>query len=227
MKSFNAKKLAQMIPPDALVLDVGGWHEPLNRADYVLDIMPYETRNQAGAILSDVFPRERFSRETYFQRDICGPDPWPFRDKQFDFVVCSHTLEDIRDPIFVCRELNRVAKAGYIEVPSRLVESTRGVERPFFCGFYHHRWLCEVEGTTIRFMFKPAMLHAYRQFHFRKPWLKRIRPELDAEYFFWEGAFQYEEKILIDRDEVQSDLRAFKRRFSDKGNLFVSKFSAE
>ncbi len=29
---------------DALVLDVGGWAAPLNRADWVIDLMPYETR---------------------------------------------------------------------------------------------------------------------------------------------------------------------------------------
>ena len=47
---------------------------------------------------------------------------WPFPDKTFDFVVCSHLLEDVRDPITVCRELCRVGKAGYIETPSRIRE---------------------------------------------------------------------------------------------------------
>lgn len=221
MRGDTAEKLASLIKPHYRVLDVGGWHSPLNRADVMIDIMPYATRNQDGAILKDIFPNEKFTEQSYYQMDICGPNPWPFKDKEFDFVLCAQTLEDVRDPIFVCKELNRVAKAGYIEVPSRLVESTRGMERPFFCGYYHHRWLCEVEGTSISFMFKPAMLHAYRQFYFRRPWFKKVNPELDAAWFFWDDSFGYQEKIIIDRNEVQEDLRRFKKHWSSRKDLFV------
>ncbi|MBY0369214.1 class I SAM-dependent methyltransferase [bacterium] len=223
MKQENLKALQGLLKPTDLVLDVGGWHSPMNRADWMIDIMPYESRNRQGAIrLGD--EAERFSEQTYVQRDICGPDPWPFEDKQFDFAICSHTLEDIRDPIFVCRELNRVAKAGYIEVPSRLVESTRGVERPFFCGYYHHRWLCEIDENRIEFLFKPAMIHAYRQFHFRKPFYRKINPTLDASWLFWKNSFQYRERVIIDRDQVQADLVAFKQKYASRRDLFVGKY---
>ncbi len=133
MIAENYQKLPSIIQPSDAVLDVGGWYAPWNRADYMIDIMPYETRNTGGAFLTDVWPNERFSAKTFLQMDICQT-PWPFADKQFDFVMCAHTLEDLRDPIAVCREMVRVAKAGYIEVPSRLVESTKGIERPFYCG---------------------------------------------------------------------------------------------
>ena len=43
---------------------------------------------------------ERFTADTWVVQDICTP--WPFADGQFDFAVCSHTLEDVRDPVFVC-----------------------------------------------------------------------------------------------------------------------------
>jgi hypothetical protein len=221
----NVKKLPQWIGESDKVLDVGGWHSPLNRANAIVDIMPYETRNRAGAIATDVWPEERFGANTFIQLDLCQSEPWPFADKEFDFVLCSHTLEDLRDPIGVCRELVRVAKSGYIEVPSRLTESSRGVERPFYCGYYHHRWLCEVEGTKISFMFKPAMLHAYRKFHFRKPWNKKVNPQLEAVGFYWQGAFEFEERIIIDRDEVQQDLVQFKQKFIDRGDLFVPKYN--
>lgn len=224
MKDASLKRLPNLIRPTDKVLDVGGWFTPLNRADAVIDIMPYETRNQAGAFLTDVWPDERFTRDTYIQKDICDGGRWPFTDKEFDFALCSHTLEDVRDPLAVCREIVRVAKSGYIEVPSRLVESTRGVERPFYCGYYHHRWLCEIEGNKIVFQFKPAMIHSYRQFHFRKPFYKKVNPEHAAACLFWQGSFQFEERILIDRNDVQEDLRAFKRRYSGTKNLFTSKY---
>jgi ubiquinone/menaquinone biosynthesis C-methylase UbiE len=65
-------------------------------------------------------------------------DRLPFEDKSVDFLICSHTLEDLRDPIRVCREINRVAKAGYIEVPSRAMETIFGLEHRGYPGYYHH-----------------------------------------------------------------------------------------
>ena len=61
-------------------------------------------------------------------------------------MICSHTLEDVRDPIWVCSEIQRVAKAGYIEVPSRLEEQSYGFQGPWV-GWGHHHWLIEVHGT--------------------------------------------------------------------------------
>ncbi len=207
------------------VLDVGGWHSPWNRADAIVDIMPYETLNRAGVMWKDTWPTERFTKESYFQRDICSGEPLPFKDKEFDFVMCSNTLEDIRDPIQVCKEINRIGKSGLILVPSRLSESTRGTERPFYCGWYHHRWLCETEGTKITFQFKPAMLHAYRKFHFRKSPLKKVNPAYSFVGFFWKDSFDYEERVIIDRDDVQKDLMDFKKKFHGVKDVFVRKYS--
>jgi hypothetical protein len=43
---------------------------------------------------------------------------FPFRDKEFDYVICSHVLEHVDDvPLFV-GELTRVASRGYLEFPN-------------------------------------------------------------------------------------------------------------
>ncbi|WP_201764289.1 methyltransferase domain-containing protein [Citrifermentans bemidjiense] len=46
----------------------------------------------------------------------------PFKDKAFDFVIASHVLEHSTDPARFLSELQRVAKAGYIEVPDAFME---------------------------------------------------------------------------------------------------------
>jgi SAM-dependent methyltransferase len=46
----------------------------------------------------------------------------PFRDKCFDFVIASHVLEHSANPEIFLRELQRVAKAGYIETPDAFME---------------------------------------------------------------------------------------------------------
>jgi hypothetical protein len=103
---------------DKRVLDVGGWFRPLNLATHVLDVQPYETR---GTEPVDPGNAERFSASTWLIHDACLT-PWPYPSDYFDFSFCSHTLEDLRDPIAVCRELMRVSRAGYIEMPSRARE---------------------------------------------------------------------------------------------------------
>lgn len=51
-----------------------------------------------------------------------------FKDKEFDYVLCSHVLEHITKPEFVCAELSRIAKAGVIIAPSRYKEFLFGFE---------------------------------------------------------------------------------------------------
>ena len=135
MNLQNARKILSIIQDNHKVLDIGGWFEPFNRANFVIDIMPYETRRRDRSVTPDI--PEHFTKDTYIQRDLCEREPFPFEDKEFDFVICSHTLEDLRDPIWVCSEIVRVGKAGYIEVPSRIAESTLGIESLFYCGWYH------------------------------------------------------------------------------------------
>ncbi len=204
------QKLAELYrsPRPLKILDIGGWHAPCRQATHMIDIMPYETMKTQSAYGEGSL---RIRPENYHRLDICGPAPLPFGDKAFDFVICRQTLEDIRDPLKVCHEMNRVGRAGYIECPSRLRESTKGAQRPWWCGFYHHRWLVEVEENRIVFQHKPHNLHFSRAFYFRRwPWQK-MRERYANTYLLWEGSFRFEERILIDYGDVKANLRAFKQ----------------
>ena len=135
MYAANSDLIMSQLPTSAVVLDIGAWAHPFNRANFVMDAEPYETRGHYNRTFAkhDPIPPlggtvEHFTKETWIQRDICEKTPYPFADKALDLVICSHTLEDIRDPLFVCSEMVRIAKAGYVEVPSRLWETCRGFE---------------------------------------------------------------------------------------------------
>src|SRR2546423_15383955 len=84
IRAASVERLTREIPDDALVLDVGGWITPFTRADWVIDLMPYETRGTHGRQGDGP---ERFGADTWVQRDICDREPWPFDDDQFDFVL--------------------------------------------------------------------------------------------------------------------------------------------
>ena len=47
----------------------------------------------------------------------------PFNDKEFDYVVLSHVLEHVPNIKEFTSELVRIAKAGYIELPTKLADN--------------------------------------------------------------------------------------------------------
>jgi hypothetical protein len=208
----SVKRIYGMLSDDDVVLDVGGWASPLARADWVLDLMPYETRGLYGERPDP--SRERFSGESWVQRDICAREPWPFADNQFDFIVCSQTLEDVRDPVWVCSEMNRVAKAGYVEVPSRLEEQMFGVHGSWV-GWSHHRWLIEIAPGNIEFVFKPHLLEARKAFHFPEELAAVLTTEERVQTMFWEGGFGFEERIFMVPEELHRYLADFVTRHRD------------
>lgn len=200
MLEDNAKKIMQKIRPQDKVLDVGGWARPFNRANVVIDIYPYETRGFFG---SQGGSKEYFTKKTWIIHDISSKKRLPFKNKSFDFVICSQTLEDIRDPLFLCSELQRVAKRGYIEFPSEKAELTLGISNNRYCGYYHHRWLIHIEKEKLLFRFKPHFIHTHWKFHFPKRYLSNLPENKRAAYLFWENSFKFGEVIQISRDKVQ------------------------
>jgi hypothetical protein len=202
MLDASVQRILAELADDATVLDVGGGVMPLNRADYVVDLVPYGERGSYGSLGP---PPERFTQDTWIVRDICDREPWPFADKQLDFAVCSHTLEDVRDPIFVCSELNRVAMAGYIEVPSRLEEQSFGFQGPWV-GWSHHRWLIDVAGNRMVFVHKSAVVER-DDAHFPASFRNALDAADRVSVLWWQDSFDYEERLFWDSNEFDAYLR--------------------
>lgn len=202
------ERILRELSDDALVLDVGGWAAPFNRADWVLDVMPYETRGGMG---SHGPGPERFTADTWVVRDICDREPWPFADGQFDFGLCVTTLEDVRDPIWVCAELSRVARAGYVEIPTieaELIYNVQG-DGPFL-GDADHRWLVEVCDGELVFMHKPHSIHHDWTLRVLPRWRDRMALEEHVQGLFWDGALRARERVLMGPDyfDVLDEWRA-------------------
>lgn len=208
----NVQRILDQLSPSDIVLDIGGWARPFNRANFVLDAEPYATRGYYGSLRSaQGGSEEKFSEATWIQRDMCEHTPFPFGDKEVDFVTCSHVLEDIRDPLWVCSEMIRVAKRGYIEVPSRMAESSRGTETGQV-GWSHHRWLIDIERNSVQFLMKYHRIHSHWRLSFPQSYLRRMSEANRVQWLFWDASFEYSEGTIHGVDNIEAELAGYVRR---------------
>lgn len=132
LRSFHERRIVVPVGPDALVLDVGSGDKPSWRADVLLDRYP----DDAHAGQRSGTGRTRIDRPLF---DAEAAD-MPFADGVFDYAICSHVLEHVTDPVGVVRELTRVARAGYIEVPE--ASAAKIIDFP------SHLWWCRLDEST-------------------------------------------------------------------------------
>lgn len=207
MKKSSIEAVLATIKDSDIVLDVGGWGAPFERANYVIDAMPYDSRQKEQGQIG--IP-ERFTKDTWIQWNICDRKPWPFKDKQFDFVVCSHVLEDIRDPIWVCQELQRISKRGYIETPSREAELLYGVQSYEYTGFQHHRWFVELENNKLSFTQKTPVAHTQQRGFYLIHTDSLMK-------FFWNDSFLFEEKFAgLNPNDTLIKMKEWKSHFEQE-----------
>lgn len=156
------------ISPDDLVLDIGSGHNPNPRANVLCDrsVGPDDERHGAAALVDRPF--------------VLGDAAnLPFKDKAFDFVLCSHLIEHVDDPAAVARELSRVARAGYIEAPSEPFERT--------FGFPFHKWFVRVDDGTLVMTPKPGPTNDPAV----RTWFRKIMSDPSLGERFWRHRVRY------------------------------------
>lgn len=99
----------------------------------------------------------------------------------------------MRDPLFVCEQLIRVSKRGYIEVPTRYRDCSKEKAEDTVSGYNHHRWLIDLHEDSLIFTAKLHWAHTvdylteakrnYLNFH-------------NFHYFgfLWENSFNFSER---------------------------------
>jgi hypothetical protein len=170
----------KVIQPNDWVLEIGPGHAPFKRANVSVDFV--DVPGVQNLIKCDV-----------------ANEPLPFQDKEFDFVYCRHTLEDMYNPFPLIKEMSRVAKRGYIEVPSPMAEIGRGVDggSPPFRGYHHHRWVGWVFGREFRMVSKYAYIE-YCRFD------EATIDALLKQERYWNSFYLWEGEIVV--NHIQSPL---------------------
>lgn len=135
VKSFFERKVfIKNIKKYDLVLDVGSGDKPFWRADVIVDkYLKDDGQRNSGSMIYD-------KRKIFMEADV---ENLPFKDKVFDFVFCSHLLEHVENPDKAIKELTRVAKKGYVEVPNAILD--------LFRPFPAHLWYCSYTNNILTF----------------------------------------------------------------------------
>jgi SAM-dependent methyltransferase len=132
LRVFRERRLALPVEDEALVLDVGSGDKPSWRADVLLDrYLGHEYAAQRSGRRRARITRPLFNADAAHM---------PFADGVFDYTICSNLLEHVVDPAGVIRELMRVSRAGYIEVPE--ASSAKIIDFP------SHIWWCRLDRGT-------------------------------------------------------------------------------
>lgn len=94
------------------VLDIGSGSNPTKRANVLLEKFVHSNEHRRGNF--KIYPHQ-------FLVEGDG-ESMPFKDREFDYSICSHVLEHVDDPEKFIKEIMRVSKKGYVEVPSLIGE---------------------------------------------------------------------------------------------------------
>ena len=150
------------------VLDIGCGYSPHPAASTICDVQDFEKN-----YLDKKFVQLKEKK-------------FPFKDKEFDFVIASHVIEHVEDVDFFIKELQRVAKKGYIEVPTKLEDNL------VFENKNDHVWHMDFDDVnnkliiTKRTQFIEPILTVSSIKKFNKNFRKSLVIEL-----FWEDKIDY------------------------------------
>ena len=116
------------------VLEVGPGHNPSHRANVVTEKFTDQNYHRCGDM--KIYPHQIFA-------DADGEN-LPFKDKEFDYVICNQVLEHVENPEKFISEQCRVASRGYMETPSLLGE--------FLFPKKSHRWIIlDIDNKLVLF----------------------------------------------------------------------------
>lgn len=132
----HLKALEVSIGRKLRVLDIGGWHNQW-APQYVTEVV-------------DIFDVPGVK---VYRGNINMPTVWNTIMTEveakglFDFCICTHTLEDIANPALPIEMMPKVAKEGFIAIPSKYAEAC--INQYGFRGHIHHRWIYNQEDDKI------------------------------------------------------------------------------
>lgn len=116
------------------VLEIGAGHNPSPRSNVIVEKFIDTNYHRCGDV--KIYPHQTFIN--------ADGENLPFKDKEFDYVICNQVLEHTDHPEKFIAEQCRVARRGYIETPSLLGE--------FLFPKKSHKWvILDIDGKLVMY----------------------------------------------------------------------------
>ncbi len=192
------------------VLEIGPGSSPFPRSDVLLDkkFNDKEALEQRGLQL-----KIEYNKPIYYY----DGSKIPFKDNEFDYMICSQVLEHVPANEFAnfIKEIERVAKRGYIEVPRAFYE--------YLFNFHVHKWLINfkdgklllLDKRKVEFSHIQDVFYLMLKYGFKKKKITLINDFVDLFMigYEWENRINYE--IVGSLDELISgeDIAFYKEYF--------------
>ena len=175
----------------------------------ILDIGCGYSANNHATTICDVQDLSHFYKDINFV--ILKNNDLPFNDNQFDFVISSHVMEHVEDLKYFIKEIERVSKRGYIELPTKLEDNL------VFENKKEHLWQMDFDDVNHKLLIS-------KKIQFIEPVLTVSTIQKMRKYFksslvlelFWENKIEYE---FIEENQDRKDdlnLLTLLRKFISK-----------
>ena len=175
----------------------------------ILDIGCGYSANNYATTICDVQDLSNFYKNKNFV--ILKNNDLPFDDNQFDFVISSHVMEHVKYLKYFIKEIERVSKRGYIELPTKLEDNL------VFENKKEHLWQMDFDDVNHKLLIS-------KKIQFLEPVLTVSTIQKMRKYFksslvlelLWENKIEYE---FIEENQDRKDdlnLLTLLRKFISK-----------
>ena len=197
-KTFVEKNLSDN--PAWKILDIGCGYNANKFANEICDVQD----------LSSHYPEKKFTR--LIEKKL------PFEDKVFDFVIASHVMEHVEDVEFFIKELERISKKGYVELPTMLEDNL------VFENKKDHLWHMDFDDVNLKLLIS-------KKIQFMEPILtvssiKKLNKVFRKSFIielFWEDKIDYEiDKSMNNYFDKISVLQLLKKYFSKRFRMLFN-----
>lgn len=211
-KRTTRKYIEQILDqnPDWNVLDLAcGETAAWKQANILLDIHDH----------SNSYPDRKFIQWDVNQKTS-------FKDKEFDFIISCHIAEHIINPEEFCKELTRIGKQGYIEVPTPLFDNlVSGINQPPL----GHKWWVTFDDPNEIIVFTKRLNIIENTVEI--PEYNKLRPffkESCITEIYWENNIKMEyRKPIFDYESKIYDLNKQEIKMWKLGQNFEQNYSVD
>ena len=177
----------------------------------ILDIGCGYSANQHASTVADVQDLSNFHKDKKFIR--ITEKKLPFKDNEFDFVISSHVIEHVDDLRYFIKELERITKQGYIELPTRLGDNI------VFENLKDHIWwfTFDDESNSLNVSKKNQILEPFVSVSTAKKLESIFRESLILE-IFWKDKidFKFDDNVELKSETKINFISIIKKYFSKK-----------